>query len=247
MPAFEKHEENSWNSAPSAMGPFSGLQGGGVAGLMVFELEALANAKALGLAVSASVEFLRPTQPGSLRTVPKIVRAGRRVSVLSNEIYQGQTCTARASICVIQPTQISAIATPSKAHHAPQELDVLPARKALHGQPWMMDNFEVRQSDEGVIWFRYLDEIVDGMTPLARVLGPADWTHGLGRPATPRLADPNINLQVVLARQPDGDFLGIRPNTTWLPSGIGMGEGMLLDPAGPFGRVMMSVALTPFD
>ncbi len=247
MPAFEKHEHNSWNSAPSAMGPFSGLQGGGVAGLMVFELETLANAKELGLAVSVSVEFLRPTQPGNLRTVPKIVRAGRRVSVLSNEIYQGDTCTARASICVIQPTRIEAIEPPPSEFYVPQELDVLPARKALHGQPWMMDNFEVRRSDDGVIWFRYLEEIVDGITPLARVLGPADWTHGLGRPTAPRLADPNINLQVVLARQPEGDFLGIRPDTAWLPSGIGMGEGVLLDQKGRFGRVMMSVALTPFD
>ena len=246
MPIFVKNENNSWISQPRAMGPFKGLQGGGVAGLMVHELETLAAEEELGLAVSASVEFLRPTQAGVLDTEPEITRRGRRVSVLSNQILQDGEITARASVCFIQPMDMPAIEPPTAQPSNPLPLDVLPRKKVSHGQPWMMDNFEVRHAEDGVIWFRYVDALIEGVTPLARVLGPADWTHGIGRPASPRLADPNINLTVVLSRHPVGEFVGILPHTTWMPNGIGMGEGVLSDTQGAFGRVSMSVALTPF-
>ena len=108
-----------------------------------------------------------------------------------------------------------------------------------------MDNFEVRPAPDGTIWFSHKDELVPGMTPLASVLGPADWTHGLARPKSPILADPNINLQVALSRHPVGKFIGIRPKSTWTKAGIALGEGALFDEAGPIGRVAMSAVLVP--
>ncbi len=244
MPAFEKDDENYWVSAPSAMGPFKGLQGGGVAGLMVFELEELAAARDLGMAVSTSVEFLRPTEPGRLHTKPVVERIGRRVSVLSNEVFQADTRTARASVCFIRPTEIATIGHPPAERSNPISFEVSPPVAAFHGRAWMMDNFEVRRSDKGAFWFRYTDDVVSNVTPLARVLGPADWAHGLARPESPQLADPNVNLNVLLSRHPKGDFIGVLPKTTWMPTGIGLGEAVLSDQQGPFGRVMMSVALT---
>lgn len=247
MPAFLSVEKNRWRSAPSAMGPFTGLQGGGVAGLMAFELEKMAAELNLGIAVSASIEFLRPTLPGILETRPVVERKGRRVSVLSCQLIQDDACTARASLCFIQPVDIPSVDALPAEPYQPEELSPLPPKQAIHGQPWMMDNFEVRPSKSGIVWFRYSDDIVETVTPMARILGPADWTHGIGRPSAPKLADPNINLNVVLARHPQGEFIGVRPDTTWMPTGIGMGEGTLSDETGAFGKVMMSVALTPFD
>lgn len=109
-----------------------------------------------------------------------------------------------------------------------------------------MDNFEIRIGGDDVIWFRYLEEIVAKPMPLARILGPADWTHGIGRPSQPKLADPNINLQVAITHYPVGEDIGIRPDTRWMQSGIGLGRGEMHDKNGRFGEVMMSVALTPF-
>ena len=247
MPAFTKHEEYSWVSTPTAMGPFKGLQGGAVAGLMVSELEHQAADLDLGVAVSATIEFLRPTGEGVLRTAPTIDRQGRRVSVLSNRVFEGDQCTAQARVCFIKPGNLASIPAQEPENLNPDNLAVLPPRKALHGQPWMMDNFEVRRSEDGIVWFRYVDEIVENAAPMARVLGPADWTHGLSRPQSPKLADPNINLHVVLSRSLIGDDIGIRPKTTWMPSGVGMGEGILFDTEGAFGRIAMSVALTEFN
>jgi hypothetical protein len=246
MPAFTKHENNSWASNPTAMGPFTGLQGGAVAGLLVSELEWMADEMRLGLAVSASVEFLRPTPPGILRSEPEILRKGRRTSVLINRLYAGERQTAQATICFVAPIAMPVSESPAQIPNDPSPLAPLPPKPAIHGAPWMMDNFAVRQADDGIIWFEYLAPIVEGMTPLARVLGPADWSHGLGRPNSPKLADPNINLQVCVSRYPVEDHIGILPKTTWMRTGHGLGEGTLYDTSGPFGRVMMAVALTEF-
>ncbi len=247
MPIFTKDENSLWVSAPQASGPFHGLQGGAVAALMVSELEQQAQDQELGLAASASVEFVRPTPSGPLRTEPECLRRGRRVSVLTNAVYDGDSLTARATVCFINPRSLPELSNRETTAHDPASLPVFPAQQAPHGGLWMMDLFEVRKSGEGIVWFRYTDDIVAPMSAMGRVLGPADWTHGLGRPAKPKLADPNINLQVTLARHPGGEFIGIRPRTTWMPSGIGLGEGELFDVEGFIGRVTMSVALTPFE
>lgn len=247
MPAFINDENNLWISTPTAMGPFKGLQGGAVAGLLVHELERWASDLDLGFAASASVVFLRPTGTGVLQTKPEVIRQGRRVSVLTNSLYEGGMQTAQATVNFIAPVDTGAVRPTASEPHNPDGLQALPPRKAPHGGPWMMDNFEVRAAGDGIVWFRYKDDIIEGMMPLARILGPADWTHGIRRPSEPKLADPNVNLQVAITRYPVGDDIGIRPRTTWTTDGIGLGAGTLLDESGPFAQVMMSVALTPFD
>ena len=191
MPAFVKHEGSSWESTPSAMGPFAGLQGGAVAGLLVHELELEGEKQGLGFPASASVEFLRPTGSGVLQTTCEVIRAGRRVSVLSGTVANDGKISARATLVFIATTTIGEIDPQAKQSLDPSSLPALPKRKAPHGGPWMMDNFETRASEDGIAWFRYTDDIVDGVKPLARILGPADWTHGIGRPQQPKLADPN--------------------------------------------------------
>ena len=109
-----------------------------------------------------------------------------------------------------------------------------------------MDAMEARIGD-GIAWFRMRHRIIDGQGPLASVLGPADWTHGIGRPVHNVVADPNPNLTVQLFRQPRGEWVGVRAEARWSPSaGLGVGSGALLDVHGEIGRVSMSVVLVPF-
>ncbi len=246
MAIFELDGSGHWIGSKLAQGPFTGLQGGGVASVMVAELERIAAQEGLGAAMSVSVEFLRPTPLLPLKTYPKSLRQGRRSSVLTNEVWADGKQTAAATVCVIH--SVGGLAIPSKE---PLDINVdqiapLPPRDAPHGDPWLMDNFEIRPGADGVIWFRHKNAITPDATPLASVLGPADWTHGLARPSEPKLADPNVNLQVALARHPCGEHIGIRPKTTWTSEGIGLGEGALFDEHGEIGRVAMSAVLIPF-
>jgi hypothetical protein len=61
MPIFDAGSEpGTWHPSPLAAGPFAGLQGGAIAGLLIGEVEALAPSRGWGTAVSASIWFLRP-------------------------------------------------------------------------------------------------------------------------------------------------------------------------------------------
>ena len=247
MSIFSKDEHKLWVGSPMAQGPFQGLQGVGLAGLMVYELEKEAEAKGLGMAVSASIEFHKPTPNLPFQSIPQMVRQGRRVSFMSNAIIVDGVQTATASVCFVNPVEMDAVTSPASTELDPYAGQQAPQPKAPHGAPWMMDSFDVRHAEaDNIVWFHQKVPLVSGMTPLARVLVPADWTHGLRRPMTPYLiADPNLNLQVAVSRHPVGDHIGIRACTSWQSNGIGLGEGAILDENGPFGRVSMSVALTP--
>jgi hypothetical protein len=108
------------------------------------------------------------------------------------------------------------------------------------------------RAGDGVAWFRMNDAIIDSAGSLSKgrlssVLGPAGWTHGIARPFSDVVADPNPNLTVQLFRQPEGRWMGIRAEARWWPAGgVGVGSGVLLDINGEIGRVSMSVILVPF-
>lgn len=243
-------DSQSGTYGPSALasGPFVGLQGGAVAGLLTAEIEAQAAAQGWGSAVSAAAWFFRPTPKARLRTQVAVVRAGGRVAVVDNTLWPDGEAEPCATVRVTLARE-RAIAVPAFGGDAFRDVDPaqLPLRttRAPHGGPWFMDAMEVRGGD-GVAWFRLTVDVVEGAGPLARVLGPADWAHGIARPLSNVLADPNPNLTVHLFRPPRGDWIGVQPTTRWEPArGLGMGRGALLDVEGEIGCVSMAVALMP--
>jgi hypothetical protein len=107
-----------------------------------------------------------------------------------------------------------------------------------------MEAMEARAGD-GVAWFRMNHATIAGAgslskVPLSSVPGPADSTHGIARPFSDVVADPNPDLTVQLFRQPKGRWIGIRAEAKWRPAGgLGVGSGVLLDIHGEVGRVSM--------
>lgn len=249
-PIFERGlEAGIWHPTALAMGPFAGLQGGAIAGLLTGEIEAQALAHKWGSAISASVWFLRPAHTAPLMTKISPVRRGGRISIMDNTLWidgQDEPCAmARVTLSVPKPVPIEGF------QHQPQ-LPTDPAmfpiatRAAPHGGPWFMDAMELRLGPTAS-WFRLGHEVIAGAGPLAQILGPADWAHGINRPVADVVADPNLNLNVHLVRHPRGDWVGVDSQTQWHPeTGGGMGGGVLLDVFGVIGRVSMSVVLAPF-
>jgi hypothetical protein len=250
MPIFKlDRSAGVWKPSPIAAGPFAGMQGGAVAGLLVGEMEAIAAVEGWGDAVAISVWFLKPTPVVPLRTRLQRVRAGGRVSVIDNAVTpegaSEPTALARATFMRARSAEAPGF-MPSRARFPGPERLQPQTRRAPHGGPWFMDAMEARAGD-GIVWFRMKDSIIEGAGAMAGVVGPADWTHGLARPLQGVLADPNPNLNVHLLRPPVGPWIGIQAATEWLPElGAGFGRGILVDGAGKIGAVSMSVALAPF-
>ncbi len=248
MSIFKPLAPGRWQPSPLAAGPFAGLQGGAVAALLTAELEALAEDRGWGTAVSASAWFLRPTPFAEVRSKPTPVTAGGRISIVDNTLFEADGDQPCATVRVTFARE-RAIAIPPLPPEPEQPHDPLshPLRTAAapHGKPWFMEAMEARVAGD-VTWFRLKHRIIDGAGPLATVLGPADWSHGLARPLQNVAADPNPNLTVQLVRPPRGDWIGIRARTHWQPErGLGIGRGVLLDTSGEIGCVSMSVVLVP--
>ncbi|GKQ51429.1 hypothetical protein BRSPCE3_22840 [Bradyrhizobium sp. Ce-3] len=238
-----------WKPAALAAGPFAGLQGGAVASLLTGEVEAMAGARNWGSAISASAWFLRPTPMAELRTRVAVVTEGGRVSVVDNTLWpagEEQPCaTVRVTLSRERPVDVPGFCRPAADRVDPT---VFPLRSphAVHGRSWFMDAMEARAGGD-VAWFRMHHSVITDAGPLARVLSPADWTHGIARPVQNAVADPNPNLAVQLFKPPRGEWIGVRAEARWRPeAGLGVGSGVLLDVDGEIGRVSMSVILVPF-
>jgi hypothetical protein len=238
-----------WKPSALAAGPFAGLQGGAVASLLTAEIEAQAETRKWGTAISASAWFLRPTPMTELRTRLSVISEGGRVSVVDNTLWpdgETQPCaTVRVTLSRERAVEVPGFVESCGEAADPLRFPVR-TRQAAHGRPWFMDAMEAREGD-GVAWFRLHHAVIDGAGPLSAVLGPADWTHGIARPLQNVVADPNPNLTVQLFRKPSGPWVGVRAQTSWRPAGgLGTGSGVLLDVNGEIGRVSMSVILVPF-
>ncbi|WP_315834202.1 acyl-CoA thioesterase domain-containing protein [Bradyrhizobium prioriisuperbiae] len=250
MPIFQPLDiPHHWQPQPLAAGPFTGLQGGAVASLLTAEIEAVAADRQWGRAVSVTAHFLRPTPMAWLRTKQVIVTEGGRVSVVDNTLWavgEAEPCaTARVTLVRERGVEVPGLTEPRDASVDPT---CYPARavRAAHGGPWFMDAMEARAGD-GVAWFRLDHDIIEGAGALSRVLGPADWSHGVARPLQNVVADPNPNLTVQLFKRPVGPWIGVRARTWWQPAaGLGTGQATLLDIHGEIGCVSMAVVLVPF-
>lgn len=248
MSIFKPLAPGRWQPSPLAGGPFAGLQGGAVAALLTAELEARAAAEGWGSAVSACASFLQPTPFAELHTKMVPVITGGRVSVIDNTLFVADAEEPCASVRVTFARERAIALPPLPPDREPPHDPTghpMRATAARHDRPWFMEAMEARVAGD-TAWFRMKHRIIDGAGPLATVLGPADWTHGLARPLQDVAADPNVNLAVHLLRPPRSDWIGIRAHTRWQPErGLGMGRGVLLDASGEIGCVAMAVVLLP--
>ena len=100
----------------------------------------------------------------------------------------------------------------------------------------------------GESWIRPVVDLVQGetMTPLQRLFSVADDANGIGAKLDIRKwTFMNTDLVVHLHRIPDGEWTGIRAETSYGPDGIGTTIGTLFDETGPVGAIQQSVLVRP--
>ena len=251
--AFARIDEAIYVALPHAAAPFSGVQGGAVAGLMASKIERAAPEGFQPLSIRA--DFLRPTPLGEQLTVSVApLQIGRRSALFEASVSAQGRQTARATMSLVLPAPVARLEADFQLPAAPPfpDLESLPRRKtgpAPHGGPWLMDIFDTRQSEDGRMWFRWtLPLLPDGEgTPFAHAVGPADWAHGIARPGFPGpvpIACPNVEVSVHADRLPEGEWIGLASSGCWRTDGKGLGYAALFDSKGGFGLVAMGVVLS---
>jgi hypothetical protein len=100
----------------------------------------------------------------------------------------------------------------------------------------------------GESWLSPTVDLVKGesMTPLQRLFAVADDANGIGSKIDIRkYTFLNTDLVVHIHRLPDGEWIGIRADTSYGPDGIGTTVGTLFDRAGAVGHIQQSVLVRP--
>jgi hypothetical protein len=113
----------------------------------------------------------------------------------------------------------------------------------LHSVQWRWLTRPLQESP-GESWLRPTVDIVKGeqMSQLERLFAVADDANGIGSKIDIRnWTFLNTDLVVHVHRVPDGEWIGIRAETSYGPDGVGTTIGTLFDESGAVGAIQQSV------
>jgi hypothetical protein len=238
------------------------LHGGPPAGLLAHGFELQAGSAEFQLA-RLSVDLLRPVPRAPLRMSVEVVRAGRRMRLLSGSLWSEGVEAVRATALFLEQREIEVpeharfrASPPPCPPDAPVgSLSEIARWEGKPGSPPGLHTTAearrvagVRGQGSGTVWMRLPVPVVAGvpLTPLVRVATLADFGNGVGQL---RLAEDigciNADITLHLHRLPLGEWLGLEAHSRMEPSGIGLVETVLYDETGAVGRVSQATLAMP--
>ncbi len=239
------HTAGPWDPAAQHGGPPAALLGRAVEGA-----SALPEARTTRM----SLDLLAPVPLGELHVRARVVRPGRRVELLQAELEAAGRTIMRATawrirtaaLPELEPTPVVASLEPGPEGPS-TSLDAQAAESGWHGadtgylaaMEWRFVEGHFLARGPAAAWVRMRLPLVDGEepTPLQRVLCAADSGNGISAELDLRThLFINPDLTVVLAREPGGEWVGMRSRTTLAGDGTGLAHTELFDLAGPVGR-----------
>ena len=237
-----------WLPHEIATGPFRGLHGGAVSGLVVAEMERAGREHGLGLLLSASVLLLRPAPLAALETRTELLRKGGRAGALETLLLADDKLVAKgvASLVAAEPVTGAPAEPPLAAD--PEALPPWPMHPRFRHKT-LFDALDLRHDGEGCIWGRLMRPLVPFATSLAGAFAVADngqpFSLGGDHRLLERYTFPNIDIALHLSRPPQPGWIGVRARSDWRPDGMGLTESELFDEAGRIGRCCQTVVLVP--
>ena len=206
-----------------------------------------------GRLARVTVDLLGAVPLGELRGAARVVRPGRRISLLEAVVSDpaGRE-VARGSGWWVRHTDTSAVETAVAPPVVPldQCFGADPDNPTEFSVKWSsgyIDTLDTR-SAPGQLWVRARMPVVAGVpdSPWTRLMGVADVANG----ANPTL-DPgqwqfmNTDLTVNVHRLPRGEWICVQADANYGPDGVGLTIGRLYDEDGPVGSTTQSLLLSP--
>jgi acyl-CoA thioesterase len=245
--ALFRHEADAWHPHEEAGGPFGGLHGGAVSGLLLAIMERAARERAMGAALSASVLLLRPAPMAPLSTAIEVLRQGGRVGVLEASLVAEGKLIAKATASFVTELPVEGAPATGDEPYDPASLPVWPVIRRFPHKT-LFDALDIRVDGVGGHWGRLKRPLLDSPSPLADAFAVADCATAFylaHRKIMPRWGFPNLDIALHLSRPPEGAWLGVDAQSDWRPEGRGITQSQLRDTRGPIGRACQSIVLTP--
>lgn len=195
---------------------------------------------------------------GDLWVRAQLERPGKQIELVSAEMLApgpgGEPrVVARASAWRMLTLDTGAVAQDGDAPLPPLE-DAKSRDMAKNWQPNYVHSIDWRwltvplAPGAGESWLSPTVDLVQGesMTPLQRLFSVADDANGIGSKIDIRkFTFLNTDLVVHIHRVPDGDWIGIRADTSYGPDGVGTTVGTLFDQVGAVAHIQQAVLVRP--
>jgi len=201
------------------------------------------------------IDLLGPVPAeGDLWVRSQLQRGGKQIELVSAEMLaqgpDGQPrSVARASGWRLQQLDTRSLAhataplprpwSEGRSRNLERDWD----RNYVHSLDWRWLT-EPLNEGPGESWIKPTVDLVNGetMTQLERLFAVADCANGIGSKLDiTKWTFLNTDLAVHVFRVPDGDWIGIRAETSYGPDGIGATVGTLFDEQGAIGAIQQSV------
>jgi acyl-CoA thioesterase len=239
-------DAREWSPSAFAAGPFGGLHGGAVSGLMVARLEAEARRADAGAPLSASALLLRPAPMAALALEIRALRQGGRVSVFEAVLSAEGKRVAQATATFVRTAEAPALLEAAGDAVDPEGFP--PWRDHPRGERFgFFAALDIREEGSARKWGRLTRPLTAEPSPLADIFAVADCAtafdlsgHGLFPAA---VGHPNADIAIHISRPPRGAWVGVAPNSDWRREGFGLTEARLYDETGPLGRSAQAVVI----
>ncbi|MGH3639544.1 MAG: thioesterase family protein [Mycobacterium sp.] len=195
---------------------------------------------------------------GDLWVLARVDRPGRQIELVSAELLAPGPDGTPRPVARASGWRMTTLDTAAVVHQpapplrplsdaASRNLEKDWDRNYVHSLDWRWLTTPMADGP-GESWLRPVVDLVKGesMTPLERLFAVADDANGIGTKLDIRKwTFMNTDLVVHVHRVPEGEWIGIRAETSYGPDGIGTTFGTLFDEAGPVGGVQQSVLVRP--
>ncbi len=256
-PAFyERAGEGRYRATQATVGPWSpGLQHAGPpAALLAHVLEGLAPRPGARIA-RLSVELLGPIEVGEMEVSAAVLRPGKRIQLLSARasVNGREVMSALAWQLLAEPGRSPRLgprdAAPPLPPPQPQSFfpgqGPFPYGEALE---WRFTEGHFGRPGPATVWTRCRIPLVLGepFSGLCRLVAMADSANGISAelPLQGWSFVP-VDLNLVLHRHPEGEWVCMSAATTIEADGIGMVRARHFDPAGSLGESLHTLFVSP--
>jgi hypothetical protein len=254
---YEPAGPDTFVATPATAGPWSphAQHGGPPSALAAraFELHAADAGQRLA---RVTVDIMRPVPVGKITLRVRTVRPGRRVTLLEAVMESdGQEVLQARGWRIARPDgEVPAIGTAGSPPQIPAEVGQFDFGRVhtagyLSAIEWrFVSGGAFRGHAAGSAWTRPLIPLLAGEqpSPMSRSLLVADSGSGVGAALDPaRFQYLNVDLTVVLPRDPAGEWLLLESATTIGADGTGLTESVLSDTTGRCGGAMQTLLVAP--
>lgn len=194
--------------------------------------------------------------PGGEFTVEtSTIRPGRTIELVQAELKSNGRTSVRATGWRLQRGDTAAVAA-VEDEPMPGPDQAGPSSGGMGGWPGgYIASLEFRRISghrpgRGQVWIRTAHPVLGETTSsdYVRLMGLVDTSNGIAARVPPGPGSymfPNVDLQIHMYREPQGEWLGLDNRVTFGRDGIGLTSSVLHDVDGPFGRAEQILTVRP--